>query len=316
MDSELLATLIEAISALNQRANDLEVENDGTKKEINDFQGEYAKEVKLLQKQIDEISVQIDRLIREAIKEIPQAKDGVNGKDYDETVAKALLKAEINKLVKSRNLETEKIKSEVLQAVSEIEVPKAKDGIDGKSATGLQVQNAVNEWIDANYESLKGEDGKSIQGAKGDSGEDGSDGISIVNAEMKGDYLVLTFSDDTEKRVKLPKQRVLVGGGGTIEDRTDLIITATQNTYLSAQSQTILCDATNENINIKLPRPSSCFNSGRSFRIVFTRKDITENIVTITPYGTELILNELSQDLLSREVINLITDGINWYYAA
>lgn len=214
MDSELLATLIEAISALNQRANDLEVENDGTKKEINNFESEYAKETKLLQKQIDEISVQIDRLIREAIKEIPQAKDGVDGANYDEAVAKALLKAEINKLVKQRNLETEKIKSEVLQAVSEIEVPKAKDGIDGKSATDLQVQNAVNEWIDANYESLKGEDGKSVVGEKGERGSDGSDGISIVNAEMKGDYLILTFSDGTVKRIRLPKQKILVGGGG------------------------------------------------------------------------------------------------------
>ena len=176
-----------------------------------------------------------------------------------------------------------------------------------------QIEEITTKWLDDNKESLKGADGKSIVGERGATGDNG---ISIVNAEMKGDYLVLTFSDDTEKRVKLPKQRVLVGGGGTIEDRTDLIITATQSIDLSVQSQTVLCDATIENINIKLPRPSSCFNSGRSLRIVFTRKDITENIVTIAPFDSELILNELSQDLLSREVINLITDGINWYYAA
>ena len=179
-----------------------------------------------------------------------------------------------------------------------------RGNIDNLKVSDEEIKTIAYQWLNAHKDELRG---KSVKG---------EDGVSIIDAKIDKDYLVITFSNDEEKRIKLPKQKVLVGGGGTIEDRTDLIITATQNTYLSAQSQTILCDATNENINIKLPRPSSCFNSGRSFRIVFTRKDITENIVTITPFGTELILNELSQDLLSREVINLITDGINWYYAA
>jgi len=96
----------------------------------------------------------------------------------------------------------------------------------------------------------------------------------------------------------------------------ELVTTVTTNTELSAQNQTILVDATSADIDITLPDPALTFSSNRSFRITITRKDTTSNKVTIIPFDAELILDEESQDLLNSEVINLITDGTNWYYSA
>lgn len=213
-NSELFTTLIQGLSALNQRVNDLEGDEDAIKKELSDFEAQYAKEIKLLQTQIDDTTVQIDRLIKEAVSKIEKPKDG---KDFDEDVAKALIRAEIEKLIKVRKLEVAKIKSELFKAVADIQIPKPKDGRDGKNATDLQVQNAVSEWIDKNFNLLKGKDGKdgkSIVGAKGDKGEDG---VSIIDAKMINDYLILTFSDNKIKKVKLPKQTKYIGGGASVE---------------------------------------------------------------------------------------------------
>ena len=253
-NSELFATLIEGLSALNQRLNDLEVDTDGTKKEINDFQSEYAKEVKLLQQQIDEITIQIDRLIKEAIKEIPIPKDGKDGADYDEDVAKALLKAEINKLIKQRNLEVEKIKSEVLQAVENIPVQKGDKGEDGKSVTDEQIQTYISIWLDDNIDSLKGEDGKrGIQGLRGKSGEDG---VSIIDAKIENDYLVLTFSDGNIKRVKLPRQNINMGGGGIVSQETvnhiklDELLSMFNSAYSTSYSELTYSDGNITNIDV------------------------------------------------------------------
>lgn len=112
MDSELLATLIEAISALNQRANDLEVENDGTKKEINEFESSYAKEKKLLHDRIDAISVQIYSLVKEEVGKIPTP---TNGKDFDEDLARGLITAQMSKYIKQKDIDIKKVETNLKQ---------------------------------------------------------------------------------------------------------------------------------------------------------------------------------------------------------
>ena len=126
-NSALFSTLIQGLAALNARAKELESDSDDLKLELNEFEGEYAKEKTLIHERIDSLNVQIFRLIKEEISKIPTP---TNGKDYDEVVAKALIKAEISKLIKQRNIDVSNIKSDILEAVYKIEVPKAEDGID------------------------------------------------------------------------------------------------------------------------------------------------------------------------------------------
>jgi len=76
-----------------------------------------------------------------------------------------------------------------------------------------ELQAFIDEWLEENKESIRGSDGldgKSIVGEKGSKGEDG---ISITDAKITNDYLVLTFSDGSVKRVKMPKTVKYLGGG-------------------------------------------------------------------------------------------------------
>jgi len=290
-ENEIEPTLIEGLAALNQRLNDLEIEADGTKKEINDFQGEYAKEVKLLQQQIDDITVQIDRLIREAVKDIPIAKDGKDGKDYNEDVAKALLKAEINKLVKQRNLETENIKSEVLQAVENIPVQKGDKGEDGKNVTDEQIQTYITDWLDDNIESLKG-----ARGIQGHNGKDGEDGISIIDAKIENDKLIILFSNGDEKSIAMPKPKTIYAGGGggdsALKQRVEIenmFITAQANLY----TELSYIDGDISNINV--------YNNDTKTALLFT-KDITyingniSNIKILDKVNIRTLTKDISYD--------------------
>jgi len=222
MDSELLASLIEAISVLNQKLSDLESDTDEIKKEVYGFQSEYAKQVKILQDQIDAVTVTIDRLIREAIKDIEFPKDGKDGVSFDEKVAKALITAQINKMIKQRNLETEKIKADVLEAVNDIEVPRGERGEAGKSVTDEQIDTYITSWLDANIDSLRGDKGD--RGIQGERGTSGVDGISITDAKIVNDFLVLTFSDGSVKRVKMPRTVKYLGGGAVGGESVDLTV--------------------------------------------------------------------------------------------
>jgi len=78
---------------------------------------------------------------------------------------------------------------------------------------------------------------------------------------------------------------------------TTLIINTSIDLELSAQSQSVLVDATSGDIDITLPDPSLCLVSGRSYRIGITKIDTTDGMVNILPFASELIVGETSQDL-------------------
>ena len=211
MDAELLLSLIEAISALNQKQSDLEGDNKELSDDVKEVSKAQTKESKQRQTQIEALQKTLTSLIKDEIANIPQPKDGA---DYDVNVARTLMKAEINRLVKQRGLEVDKIKAEIVQAVEAIPIP--SNGVDGRNATDAQISIAVNEWVNANFESLMGDDGADgIDGRDGLNGKSGDDGRGITDATMDKEYLVLTFSDGTEERIKLPKQTVYLGGGSS-----------------------------------------------------------------------------------------------------
>lgn len=98
--------------------------------------------------------------------------------------------------------------------------------------------------------------------------------------------------------------------GTTIEDTSSSVT-------LDATSQTLLVDASDSDINISMPNPAECLNSNRSYQIAIAKKDTSLNKVNILPFDAELIVGEANQILNSEgDVINLVTDGINWYLGA
>ena len=79
---------------------------------------------------------------------------------------------------------------------------------------------------------------------------------------------------------------------------------------ISVNDSKVLVDATTGNITITLPNPA--LSKGASYSI--GKIDSTSNKVTVLPNSTELLFGETSFDLLySNELIELVTDGTNWY---
>lgn len=86
---------------------------------------------------------------------------------------------------------------------------------------------------------------------------------------------------------------------------------------LSAISQTVLIDATLGDIDVTLPDPALCYDANRSRSIAIHKTDSTVNVVNILPFSTELVVFEASQVLSYKaEILNFITDGIDWYLGA
>jgi len=212
-DSQVLfETLFSGLANQLEKLNLLE-------EEIKGFQDVYSKDYKEVNQRIDAINVQIDTTIKQAIKNIEFPK-GISEAEIIELIKsntneidEAQLKEELNKLI---NDETGKITSELLQTIKDIEIPQGEKGERGESIDDVQVQNAVSIWIDDNKDLLTGSKGdKGERGLIGQQGQIGQDGVSIEDIKRVQDDLVITLTDGTIKRIKLPKPQIQhVGGGG------------------------------------------------------------------------------------------------------
>jgi len=293
MIEEVFTSALEAIAKAKQRLDGLEEELSSISSELNTFEGEYAKEVQLLQEQINNQTLLIDRLVKEAIDKIPIPKDGENGIDGKDAIV------------------------DYQYILSQIPTP--KDGIDGqegKSIKGDKGDKGDDAIVD--YELLKefimANLPKAVKGDKGEDGKDGADGVGIVSITDNLGDIVITLSDGTIQRIKMPK---FISHGNNIikpSDATELIYDVSTHSTLKPESQVVLVNAIGGNINITLPEPLLCFNSNRSYRIAVNKVDTSVNTVTILPFGSELICGEANQQLLFQsEVLNFITNGTNWY---
>lgn len=131
-----------------------------------------------------------------------------------------------------------------------------------------------------------------------------------------GDYLVPIDSNFIDDTISL-YNAILALDISLFDETRELVSTVVEDTLLSANSQTTLCDATSGEINITLPNPALCFSDNRSFRFAIHKIDISANVVNILPFGAELVVGEASQTLeLDGEIYNFITDGTNWYLGA
>ena len=100
--------------------------------------------------------------------------------------------SKIEEVVTNCNSFVEKTKAQIDEIILNIESFKGEDGKDGKDGA-------------------KGKDGK--DGAKG---KDGKDGIGIKDITEKNGEIVITLTDGTIKKLKMPRDiRVISGGGGS-----------------------------------------------------------------------------------------------------
>ena len=137
--------------------------------------------------------------------------------------------------------------------------------------------------------------------------------ITATGLDDEGNYIVPTGSNFIDSAYSLYRADILLDEAIFDETRT-LINTITGNVSLIAGNLLILADASSNAINVTLPNPILCFSDNRSFKIGITKIDSTINKVNILPYGSELIVGESQQDLRREgEVLNFITDNINWY---
>ena len=95
-----------------------------------------------------------------------------------------------------------------------------------------------------------------------------------------------------------------------------LVINVTVDTTMTLAGA-VLVDCTSGDVVVTLPDPSTMFLNGRSSKVAITKVDSTSNRAIILPYSTESVLGEDSIELIANnEVVNLITDGTNWYLGA
>lgn len=100
--------------------------------------------------------------------------------------------AKIDDIVTNCNSLVKETKAQIDEIISTINTLKGEDGKDGKDG-------------------IDGKDGKN-----GDKGKDGKDGIGIKDITEKNGEIVITLTDGTIKKLKMPRDiRVISGGGGS-----------------------------------------------------------------------------------------------------
>jgi hypothetical protein len=236
----IIETLVSGLANLKSIQDDLIIE-------LNEFEDAYSKEAKIVNDRLDNISVQIDSTIKEAIKQIQFPK----GISEEEIIS--LIKAETDKInFDTSDIENQttkqlgQLKSELLQTISEIEIP-AYEIPTSESINYDKIQDTISSWIENNSDLFKSEFDstqlkKELQAFLANKvsnipkAKDGQDGIGIKDIERVKDDLVITLTDGTEKRIKLPKPQIIHQGGGggqNIEnfsyDLVDKIVTIPYN---------------------------------------------------------------------------------------
>ena len=162
------------------------------------------------------------------VKNIPLPKDG---KDFDLNLWENFKKDRdiiANKAIGELNdLKAEIIKFFQEQTDNYNAFVKEKELQNNKNEASLNAfvkekESRIDEII-LNIESFKGEDGKDgkdgidgINGKDGAKGKDGKDGIGIKDITEKNGEIVITLTDGTIKKLKMPRDiRVISGGGGS-----------------------------------------------------------------------------------------------------
>lgn len=95
----------------------------------------------------------------------------------------------------------------------------------------------------------------------------------------------------------------------TIESGTQ-VVSVLANYSVGQTTEIVICKATIP-ITITLPDPGLFITSSRTKEVSITSAQ--SSIVTISPFSTELVVGEAGQYLVEGEVLNFITNGVDWY---
>ena len=319
---KLITTLAQGLKNQIAKVGDLQ-------EELKGFEDVYSKDYKIVNDRIDAINVQIDKTIKDAIKsiEFPPTlseddvtkliKEGI--KNIDEDKLKKDLEDYIEKHIPPpQEIPIDEIKEDIFTDLKQ-EVKKLQPKEIDLQPIYDEIEDRLKDFEAPNVDEIKKSLRAFIAQKVGEiKVKDGQDGVGIEDIKRVKDELVITLTDGTEKKIKLPKPQVQhVGGGGGVsaQNATSVqIVSAITDIQLSAQSQNVLANTTNGKINVTMPNPANCFFNNRSFKIGITKIDSLNNKVTILPFNVEMIALETSVELLgSQEVLNFITDGQNWY---
>ena len=162
----------------------------------NDFKAEYETFVKNIALPKDGKDFDINLWVN-----FEKDKNSIISSKIDELNA---LKDEITKLIDEKNSnyntfvkETEAKINEIISNIYSLKGADGRDGIDGKDGK----------------DGADGKDGISI---KGKDGKDGKNGVGIKDITEKNGEIVITLTDGTIKKLKMPRDiRVVTGGGGS-----------------------------------------------------------------------------------------------------
>lgn len=202
---DIIASLVEAVAALNGRVTELgtsvdlrptTIEPDARviAQAVDDWMARNADKVRGK----DGESVTIDDLraiANDWLKSnITQPKDGENGKDAP-LVTDAQIKAQTDKWLNANVDDLKPTNEQIAQAASEWLALNIKQPKDGKNATDEQIAQAADAWLSENIT-------QPADGKDGTNGTNGLDGRGIDDAEIDRDgELILTFSDGEQKNL-------------------------------------------------------------------------------------------------------------------
>lgn len=202
--------------------------------ELNSLEAEYSKDNQIINDRIDNLVLKDNEILdkfRQDLDDINKAITALQSVSIDlspyatlDDVRQAINNIKIPdmpKVIKGIDGKDAEIDYSIVEAQIKEYILTNRDrfkGKDGITPSDEKIQTIVNQWLNDNKESLKGEKGDSI---KGDSVK-GKDGLGIDTITYKDNTITITLTDGSKKDFKLPTQ--FVGGGGIGENRVREII--------------------------------------------------------------------------------------------
>lgn len=184
---EALAKHKISIDELNKKYNRLDSTQEANSTEIASIDDKISQTLK-----------EVDLLIEEAIAEIdiPEPiipEKGRDGIDFDEKIARTLLTKIFKEYVLDRDISIEDLKKDI------------KGYADTLAPSQEILSDLVKSFVTSNSDMFKGKDGSPGTNAVTIVPKDGTDGIGIADITIKDEFLIISMSDGSEKRIPLPE---------------------------------------------------------------------------------------------------------------
>jgi hypothetical protein len=291
---ELIATLSEALVAQKERIDDLQSTLDLLQDETLANQSEIVKVREQLQKQIEDTILTTQKMIDKTLKSITIEPERV---DYNRIFAS--VQARINRLNLEKTKDISEVKTDLTIYIrQQLSKYKPKDGTDGEDADSQLIIQELKKYISDNKQNFRG-----VKGV---------DGVGIDNIQRIKDEIVITLTNGSIKKFKLPKDtNITYGGGGASyfeEDETNhYLYPKDLNNSLGIGTRTpdtrlhFVGDGTKEKENKK-----TVLSSINKNEVIISDTVVANTIAETEIYKAFIPANYLSQS----DVVETIVNGI------